>query len=209
VVAPAHPDTASAGDCTIGAAVWLCVLSGVSGRYVQYLNFLQDLEQLVMAAQDTQVGSRCRPPSTKTTVSAWWYRFSVGNGTCWSCCISWCRGGAFDSNMYQGLCAVDVVIGWISVCATHCVTLLTCPVVLAGTLPGPWRLISRGTGGSSCSSIPGVCRAKLTRSAASSAADVAAAAGCAVGSVNAPGVCRQQPACKPSCCWPGHLTSCG
>lgn len=57
-----HP--ASAGDCTIGAAVWLCVLSGVSGRYVQYLNFLQDLEQLVMAAQDAQVGSRCRTSCT-------------------------------------------------------------------------------------------------------------------------------------------------
>jgi hypothetical protein len=28
----------------------------VSGRYVQYLGFLQDLEQLVMAAQEAQVG---------------------------------------------------------------------------------------------------------------------------------------------------------
>lgn len=28
----------------------------MSGRYVQYLGFLQDLEQLVMAAQDAQVG---------------------------------------------------------------------------------------------------------------------------------------------------------
>jgi hypothetical protein len=30
----------------------------VSGRYVHYLNFLQDLEQLVMAAQDAQVGDK-------------------------------------------------------------------------------------------------------------------------------------------------------
>lgn len=35
---------------------WLCVLTaGVSGRYVQYLSFLQDLEQLLMAAVDAQV----------------------------------------------------------------------------------------------------------------------------------------------------------
>lgn len=35
------------------SALMLC--AGVSGRYVHYLNFLQDLEQLVMAAQDAQV----------------------------------------------------------------------------------------------------------------------------------------------------------
>lgn len=36
----------------------LLVGPGVSGRYVHYLNFLQGLEQLVMAAHDAQVSQR-------------------------------------------------------------------------------------------------------------------------------------------------------